>query len=54
MMDLFSEIEEPEREELRNLRKELEEQNYKYYVRTGREMLGLPPVSEEGWARMAF
>lgn len=32
MMDLFSEIEEPEREELRNLRKELEEQNYKYYV----------------------
>ena len=31
-MDLFSEIEEPEREELRNLRKELEEQNYKYYV----------------------
>ena len=32
MLDLFSEIEEPEREELRNLRKELEEQNYKYYV----------------------
>ena len=31
-MDLFSEIEAPEREELRNLRKELEEQNYKYYV----------------------
>ena len=31
-MDLFSEIEELEREELRNLRKELEEQNYKYYV----------------------
>ena len=31
-VDLFSEIEEPEREELRNLRKELEEQNYKYYV----------------------
>ena len=31
-MDLFSEIEEPEREELRRLRKELEEQNYKYYV----------------------
>ena len=31
-MDLFSEIEEPEREELRNLRKELEEANYKYYV----------------------
>ena len=31
-MDLFSEIEAPEREELRALRKELEEQNYKYYV----------------------
>ena len=30
MMDLFSEIEEPEREELKNLRKELEEANYKY------------------------
>ncbi|MBR4500096.1 MAG: NAD-dependent DNA ligase LigA, partial [Paludibacteraceae bacterium] len=32
MPDLFSEIEEPEREELKALRKELEEQNYKYYV----------------------
>ncbi|MCR5532815.1 MAG: NAD-dependent DNA ligase LigA, partial [Paludibacteraceae bacterium] len=32
MYDLFSEIEEPEREELRALRRELEEQNYKYYV----------------------
>jgi len=31
-VDLFSEIEAPEREELRALRKELEEQNYKYYV----------------------
>ena len=31
-MDLFSEIEAPEREELRALRRELEEQNYKYYV----------------------
>ena len=30
-MDLFSQIEEPEREELLALRKELEEQNYKYY-----------------------
>ena len=28
--------------------------NYRYYVRLGREMLGLPPVSGEGWARMAF
>ena len=32
MMDLFSQIEEPEREELKALRKELEEANYKYYV----------------------
>ena len=31
-MDLFSQIEEPEREELKALRKELEEANYKYYV----------------------
>ena len=31
-LDLFSEIEEPERKELRALRKELEEANYKYYV----------------------
>ncbi len=31
-MDLFSEIEAPEREELLALRRELEEQNYKYYV----------------------
>ena len=29
-------------------------ENYRYYVKTGREMLSLPPVSEEGWARMAF
>jgi len=29
-------------------------ENYRYYVQTGREMLGLPPISEEGWARMAF
>ena len=26
----------------------------RYYVRAGRERLGLPPVSGEGWARMAF
>ena len=32
MKDLFSDIEAPEREEIRALRKELEEQNYKYYV----------------------
>ena len=31
-MDLFSEIEEPEREELKALRRELEEANYQYYV----------------------
>ena len=40
MLDLFSEIEEPEREELRNLRKELEEANYKYYV------LNMPTLSD--------
>ena len=28
--------------------------NYRCYVQTGRELLGLPPVAEEGWARMAF
>lgn len=32
MMDLFSAIEEPEREEIRNLRRELEEANRQYYV----------------------
>ena len=39
-MDLFSEIEEPEREELKSLRKELEEANYKYYV------LNMPTLSD--------
>jgi len=29
-------------------------ENYRYYVELGREMLGLPPISGEGWARMAF
>lgn len=29
-------------------------QNYRYYVNTGRAMLGLPPVTEKGWERMAF
>jgi len=29
-------------------------ENYKYYVNTGRELLGLPPISGEGWERMAF
>ena len=40
-MDLFSEIEAPEREEIRSLRKELEEQNYKYYV------LNQPAMSDQ-------
>lgn len=40
-MDLFSEIENPEREELLTLRKELEEQNYKYYV------LNAPAMSDQ-------
>lgn len=39
-MDLFSEIEAPEREEILALRKELEEQNYKYYV------LNQPAISD--------
>lgn len=29
-------------------------ENYRYYVNLGREMLGLGPIREEGWARMAF
>ena len=29
-------------------------ENYRYYVQTGREILGLPAISNEGWARMAF
>ncbi len=40
MMDLFSQIEEPERDEIRALRKELEEANYKYYV------LNMPTLSD--------
>ena len=40
-MDMFSQIEEPEREELLALRKELEEQNYKYYV------LNQPAMSDQ-------
>ncbi|MBQ2945104.1 MAG: hypothetical protein IJD95_00885 [Clostridia bacterium] len=27
---------------------------YRYYVNLGREMLGLEPISNEGWGRMAF
>ena len=29
-------------------------ENYKYYVQTGREILGLPPIEKEGWEFMAF
>jgi len=29
-------------------------ENYKYYVKTGRELLGLPPITQEGWEYMAF
>lgn len=31
-------------------------ENYRYYVETGREILGLPPLdpSRKGWSRMAF
>ena len=29
-------------------------EDYRYYVNTGREILGLPPVSGRGWERMAF
>jgi len=31
-------------------------ENYRYYVRLGRELLGLPPLDDNsrGWARMAF
>ena len=29
-------------------------ENYRHYVKTGRELLNLPPVSGEGWERMAF
>ena len=29
-------------------------ENYRYYVNLGREMLGLEPITGEGWGRMAF
>lgn len=29
-------------------------ENYRFYVEYGRKLLGLPPVSGEGWGRMAF
>ena len=45
MPDLFSEIEAPEREELKALRKELEEANYLYYV------LNQPTLSDQEFDR---
>ena len=39
-MDLFSQIDEPEREEILALRQELDEANYKYYV------LNMPTLSD--------
>ena len=38
MMDLFSQIETPEREEIQTLRRELTEANYKYYVENAPQM----------------
>ncbi len=29
-------------------------ENYKYYVNLGREMLGIEPITQKGWERMAF
>ena len=29
-------------------------ENYRYYVNLAREMLGIPPIENEGWERMAF
>lgn len=29
-------------------------ENYRYYVNKGRELLGIEPIKDEGWARMAF
>ena len=29
-------------------------ENYRFYVEYGRKLLGLPPISGEGWGRMAF
>jgi len=29
-------------------------ENYRFYVQYGRELLGLPPIKDEGWAPMAF
>jgi hypothetical protein len=31
-------------------------ENYRYYVRLGRELLGLPPLdgTQRGWGRMGF
>lgn len=29
-------------------------ENYRYYVKTARELLNLPPIKDKGWSRMAF
>ena len=42
------------KERIGQLTELLKEANYRYYVETGRRLLGLPPAREEGWARMAF
>ena len=44
-MDLFDQIEQPERDEILSLRKELEDSNYKYYV------LNAPTMSDEEFDR---
>ena len=44
-MDLFDQIEQPERDEILNLRRELEDSNYKYYV------LNAPTMSDEEFDR---
>ena len=44
-MDLFDQIDQPERDEIINLRRELEDNNYKYYV------LNAPTMSDEEFDR---
>mgnify|MGYP002799701653 len=29
-------------------------ENYRYYVKLGKELLGIPDTGEKGWVRMAF
>lgn len=42
-MDLFDQIDQPERDEILALRRELEDSNYKYYV------LNAPTMSDEAF-----